>query len=103
MQGAGGTVSIPVAYEWDDMRLFIERRMQAWHYQALIRDSFATLSEEGATRPRILPLSIHPWVFGAPHRPCYLAETLAFLAAQPGVWSAHAADIAACAASERRS
>lgn len=97
MAGAGGIVSLPAAYELDDLRLFIERRLQAWRYPPLIRDSFATLSEEGATRPRILPLSIHPWVFGAPHRSRYLAEALTFLARQDGLWNAPALELAALA------
>ena len=96
MAGAGGIVSLPVAYEWDDMRLFIERRMQAWHYPPMLRDAFATLFAEGVNRPRVLPVSIHPWVFGAPHRFRYLDETLALLATREGVWNATASDIASC-------
>ena len=99
MEGAGGIVSLPAAYELDDLRLFIERRLQAWRYPPLIRDAFATLSAEGATRPRVLPLSIHPWVFGAPHRLRHLAEALTFLAGQDGLWSARALDLAALAQS----
>lgn len=95
MDGADGIVSLPVAYDLDDLRLFIERRLQAWSYPPLIRDAFATLSAEGATRPRVLPLSIHPWVFGAPHRLRHLAEALAFLAGQDGLWNAQALDLAA--------
>ncbi len=98
MAGAGGLVSLPVAYEWDDMRLFIERRMQAWYYPVMLREAFALFDREGRERPRVLPLSIHPWVFGAPHRLRYLDETLSALCSAPGVWIARASELAACAA-----
>lgn len=99
MEGAGGIVSLPAAYELDDLRLFIERRLQAWRYPPLISDAFATLWAEGETRPRVLPLSIHPWVFGAPHRLRYLAEALTVLARQDGLWNTPALDLAASAQS----
>ncbi len=101
MDGASNLVSVPIAYECDDLRLFIERRMQAWIYPDLIRDAFATLYKEGLQRPRVLPLAVHPWVFGAPHRIRYLEKALAPLAAIDGLWWAKAESIADITVTDR--
>jgi len=96
MTGAGGLVSIPAAFEWDDMRLFMERRMQAWRYPEIVGDAFRRLYAEGETHPGVLPISIHPWVFGAPHRVRYLEETLKAIVSQGSVWNATTGQIANC-------
>jgi peptidoglycan/xylan/chitin deacetylase (PgdA/CDA1 family) len=88
MTGAGGIVSIPAAFELDDMRLFIDRKMQAWRYPDMVANAAACLLSEGVEQPRILPLSIHPWVFGAPHRFRYLVEALHHLANNELIWNA---------------
>ncbi len=94
MPGAGGLVSVPAPYELDDMRLFIERRLQAWLFPPMIAAGLDTLLAEGGERGRCLPISIHPWVFGAPHRIRYLEEALAAALERPGLWPATAAEIA---------
>lgn len=47
MTGAGGIVSIPAAFELDDMRLFIERKVQAWRYPEMVADAVTCLLGEG--------------------------------------------------------
>lgn len=94
MTGAGGIISIPAAFELDDMRLFVDRKMQAWRYPHMVGDAAACLLAEGADQPRLLPLSIHPWVFGAPHRFRYLDQTLQGLAGNELIWNATGRDIA---------
>ena len=95
MTGAEGLVSVPVPYELDDMRLFIERRLQAWHFPPMLHAALDRLAEEGTEQGRCMPLSIHPWVFGAPHRIRYLEEALTAASRRPDIWPATAADVAA--------
>ena len=52
------------------------------------------LAEARQQGGRILALSVHPWMLGQPHRIAYLEQALAYIMAQPDVWSASAGEIA---------
>lgn len=49
------------------------------------RDTFDRLWAEGATIPRIMPISIHPYLTGVPHRIRYLEDLYDYIAGHEGV------------------
>ena len=51
------------------------------------------LYEEGATRPRVMSIAIHPYISGQPHRIKYLEEVYAHINAHPGVIHWNGAEI----------
>ena len=63
--------------------------------RALMGDALETLLAEGATRGRVLGLSVHPWLFGMAHRIRYLDEALAQVMSSPGIWHGTAGEVAA--------
>jgi allantoinase len=49
------------------------------------RDTFDRLYAEGADVPRIMPISIHPYLTGVPHRIKYLEQLYDYIAGHDGV------------------
>ena len=47
-------------------------------------DQFDRLYEEGATRPKIISLAIHPYISGQPHRIKYLEQIYDYVAKHSG-------------------
>ena len=92
---AGGLIAVPNPWELDDAQLFWLRRADTWRYPELVGDALETLLAEGATRGRVLGLSVHPWLFGMAHRIRYLDEALARVMSSPGIWHGTAGEVAA--------
>lgn len=86
-------LSIPVQSEWDDVQLLWHRRVLTPRFPALVEQGFRQLHREGATSGRCFTLSIHPWLFGMPHRIRYLDETLLRLGGYSEVWQATLGEI----------
>ena len=84
-------VSIPPQPEWDDAELFAVRKVDAWRYPGIIADAAECLGGEGG---RLLTLSVHPWIFGQPHRARHLDRALTHLTELEGVWNATSDQIA---------
>jgi hypothetical protein len=57
--------------------------------------AFETLYREGAQSGRVMPIPIHPFVIGVPHRIGALEAALRHIQAFDGVWCATADDIVA--------
>lgn len=87
-----GLVTIPNQYEWDDLQLFLHRRIPTPRYPDLVGEAFEVLQGEGG---RVFGLTIHPWMFGMAHRIRYLDEALRRLKANGETWQATAGEIAA--------
>jgi hypothetical protein len=63
-------------------------------FLAYLRDSFETLYEEGAERPRMLSVGLHCRLVGRPGRAAALARFLDHIRARDKVWVARRLDIA---------
>ena len=59
----------------------------------IFQDSFDLLYEEGATSPKMLSLSLHPFLSGRPYRAKILQDFIRYAKSHPKVWFARNIDI----------
>jgi len=82
---AGPLISIPYTVEVNDIPIMA---LQQHASDILLRrgiDHFDRLYEEGATHTRVMAISVHPFLTGAPHRIKYLAELYNYILSKPDV------------------
>ena len=69
---AGEIVSVPYTVEINDVVLSAVQQQPSDAIFTRGRDQFDRLYQEGATVPRVMAISIHPYLTGVPHRIRYL-------------------------------
>ncbi len=52
----------------------------------MIRDQFDVLYEEANELPRVMSISVHPFISGHPFRMKYIEAALAYIASHSGIW-----------------
>ena len=87
-----GLMAIPGPSEFDDVQTIALRKIPPARFVQMVRDALEGWPGEPVTR--VLPIGIHPWLFGTPHRIRYLRESLQALAAHPDVFITTAGAIA---------
>lgn len=90
---ANGMHSIPYTVDLNDMPLFIAPSVATEEFVTRVRDAFDVLYAEGATSPRVMCLSVHPFLMGVPHRIKYLDLALEYLRSHEQVWFATGSEI----------
>jgi allantoinase len=78
--------SIPYTLEVGDIPTFLERGGSGQDFYQMVVDQFDQLYEEGAKRPRILSMALHPFLIGHPFRARYLERALAYIRKHDQVW-----------------
>jgi hypothetical protein len=92
---AGPILSVPYAYELNDLHVIGELNQTTWDYVEQVADGAEFLVEESSDgAARSMCLAIHPWIMGVPHRAVYLEALLAKLRRLPRVWWTTPGDIA---------
>jgi allantoinase len=90
----GDLWAMPLATELEDRFVVMDNQHAEASWAQQVMDAcdllLAEAEEQGG---RILSLSLHPWVLGQPHRIKHLETALAYVMAQPGVWSAGPGEI----------
>lgn len=86
-------ISLPVAYELDDVVVMRERGVSVHQWARMVIESFDRLYEDGATSGRLLVLNLHPFVIGQPFRIRHLAAVLAHIVRRPDVWLATGGEV----------
>ncbi len=90
----GELTAMPLSTELEDFFVIGQNLHSPQSWQEQVCDACDLLLQESKQGGgRILALSIHPWMLGQPHRIGYLEQTLEYITAQDGVWSASAGDI----------
>jgi peptidoglycan/xylan/chitin deacetylase (PgdA/CDA1 family) len=89
----GPLVTLPYTVELNDIPMMIVQHHESGYWKQRCCDQFDRLYEEGASRPRIMSIAIHPYISGQPHRIKYLEEVYAHINAHPGVIHWHGAEI----------
>ena len=82
---AGPLISVPYTVELNDIPIMA---LQQHASDVLLRrgiDHFDRLYAEGEVHTRVMAVSVHPFLTGAPHRIRYLAELYAHMLSRPGV------------------
>jgi peptidoglycan/xylan/chitin deacetylase (PgdA/CDA1 family) len=86
-------IAIPYTLEIGDIPLFLERGGDGEAFYRMVLDQFDQLYAEGAKRPRVLSIAIHPFLIGHPFRARYLDKALAYIKRKKGVWIATGSEI----------
>ncbi|WP_269537748.1 polysaccharide deacetylase family protein [Cerasicoccus fimbriatus] len=99
MQSVDGKelVIVPYAFDTNDMRFQggpQGKFLTADHYAQVCIDAFDTLWEEGAERPAMMSIGVHPHYSGRPSRIRGLKKFLEHATAKGDVWFARRLDIA---------
>ncbi|GBQ91470.1 polysaccharide deacetylase family protein [Asaia krungthepensis] len=87
-------VTVPYTFHMNDIVSF---PFQGWNpsaYEQALRDEFDQLYEEGATRRRMMVVSLHDRISGHAGRVRALDRFLTYARSKPGVWFARKDDIA---------
>ncbi|HUB94764.1 MAG TPA: polysaccharide deacetylase family protein [Stellaceae bacterium] len=82
----GSIFAIPYTLEVGDIPLFLERGGSGEDFYQMVVDQFDQLYEEGAKRPRILSMALHPFLIGHPFRARHLERALAYIRKHDQVW-----------------
>jgi len=82
---AGDIVSVPYTVEINDVVMTAIQQSPADEIFRRGRDQFDRLYQEGADIPRVMAISIHPYLTGVPHRIKYLEALYDYILGHAGV------------------
>ena len=82
---SGPIVSIPYTVETNDITMMALQHHAAEEMLRRSCDQFDRLYQESATVTRVMCVSLHPYISGAPHRIKYLEQLYDHMQRQPGV------------------
>jgi allantoinase len=82
---SGRLVSVPYSLELNDIPMFLAQHHPAEELLRRTKDQFDVLYEEGGRNARIMPIAVHPYITGVPHRIRYFDEIYRYLKSKPGV------------------
>jgi peptidoglycan/xylan/chitin deacetylase (PgdA/CDA1 family) len=89
----GKLLTLPYTVELNDIPTMIVQHHESAYWRTRCQDAFERLWQEGAERPKIMAIAIHPYISGQPHRIRYLEEVYAHFAGREGVLHWNGAEI----------
>jgi peptidoglycan/xylan/chitin deacetylase (PgdA/CDA1 family) len=89
----GSLITMPYTLEINDVPTIMGKGTTAEDFGRMIRDQFDVLYEEGAARPRVMSISLHPFISGHPFRMKHIAPALQYIASHAAVWKATGGEI----------
>jgi peptidoglycan/xylan/chitin deacetylase (PgdA/CDA1 family) len=89
----GPLVTLPYTVELNDIPMMAVAHHESEYFRTRCCDYFDRLYQEGATRPRIMAIAIHPYISGQPHRIKYLEQVYEHINNHPGVVHMNGAEI----------
>ena len=92
-QMKNGLYAVPYTLDINDIGLIDRQGTPASQFSAYIVDAFDTLYREGEDQARVLPIALHPFLIGAPHRVPHLVKALDYIGGHDRVWFARGGDI----------
>ena len=82
----GSLLTMPYTLELNDVPTILGKGASAEVFGQMIRDQFDVLYAEGAQRPRIMSISLHPFITGHPFRMKHLEAAMGYVASHRDVW-----------------
>ncbi len=82
----GSLLTMPYTVELNDVPTILGKGASAAVFGQMIRDQFDVLYAEGLQRPRVMSISLHPFISGHPFRMKHLEPALAYVASHADVW-----------------
>src|SRR5215210_9072212 len=89
----GPLMTLPYSVELNDIPMMIVQHHESEYWKRRAIDQFDRLWKEGAERPKIMAMAIHPYISGQPHRIRYLEEVYDQIAGHDGVLHWNGAEI----------
>jgi len=90
---SGPLVTLPYSVELNDIPMMVVKHHEAAYWRQSCTDYFDRLYKEGAERPRIMAIAIHPYISGQPHRIAYLEQVYEHINAHSDVAHMNGAEI----------
>ncbi len=86
-------VALPYTLELSDLPMMVvhQHESRVWRERAI--DQFDRLYLESATQPRVMSMSIHPYIMGVPHRIGHFESALDHMLTHDDVWFTTAEEI----------
>jgi allantoinase len=81
----GPLVTLPYTVELNDIALMIVHSHRADEMLQRCKDYFDRLYMEGADRPRVMAIAVHPYISSMPHRIKYLEQAYEYMNSHAGV------------------
>jgi allantoinase len=89
----GPLLSIPYGHDMGDKTAVDHLSYPPEFFMRMMIDTFNVLYRESADSGRIMPLSLHPYITGVPHRIDYLDRALEYISRHDDVWFATGSEI----------
>ncbi len=83
---AGPIVAMPYSMDISDLPMMVVHQHPSGAWLQRARDQFDRLYQEGAEQPRVMSISVHPYITGQPHRIRYFEESIDYMLDHEGVW-----------------
>jgi peptidoglycan/xylan/chitin deacetylase (PgdA/CDA1 family) len=81
----GPLVTLPYPVEINDVAMIAVQYHRSEVFLERVRDTFDRLYAEGAQQPRVMGISVHPYLSGVPHRIKYYEQALDYVLGHEGV------------------
>jgi peptidoglycan/xylan/chitin deacetylase (PgdA/CDA1 family) len=81
----GPIVSVPYTVEMNDIAMMALQHHPSEEWLRRGIDTFDRLYQEGEKTARVMAISVHPYITGAPHRIGYLEKLYEYIVHRPGV------------------
>ena len=81
----GPLITLPYTVELNDIPTMIVQHHESAYWQTRCQDMFDRYHQEGAARPKIMAIAIHPYISGQPHRIKYLEQVYDHIDRHDGV------------------
>lgn len=88
-----GLYVVPYTVDINDIGLIDRQGTPASVFGQYIVDAFDTLYREGEDQAWVLPIALHPFLIGAPHRVPHLVKALDYIRSHDRVWFARGSEI----------
>jgi allantoinase len=94
LDGGRRLISVPYPQQTNDKPAYERMYVSPGEFRDMICRTFDVLYREGADSGRVLPIALHPYISGVPHRIGALDAALEYICRHEGVWRATGAEIA---------
>ncbi len=94
-------VAMPYTMELSDLPMMVVHMHTSRLWLERTVDHFDRLYAESAAQPRVMSMSIHPYIMGVPHRIGYFEQALDYILKHDDVWFATAEEIYAWFVAEK--
>ena len=83
---SGSLITMPYTLELNDVPNIMGKGTTGEAFGQMIRDSFDVLYEEAIELPKVMSISLHPFIAGHPFRMKHIEAAFAYIASHSAIW-----------------